>query len=120
MMKRSTFGQKKWACLKTVSSKSIRLITSGLWVIQVLVVHVLKFSMITVNTFGVALQVLLKKTVTVSSKSGTSYLCNTTVMLTARWSHYLSNQLIQVWALSVSLQFCKVFTQTMKSTYSKT
>lgn len=52
------------------------------------VVHVLKSSTITVSTSGVAVLAHLKKMVTVSSRSGTTYLCSSTVMLMARWNRY--------------------------------
>ncbi len=63
--------------------------------------------------------VRLKKTATVSSRSGTTYSCSLTVMLMARWNHYLNLLLIPVWVSSVFLQSCRAFTQTMKSMYSK-
>ncbi len=58
-------------------------ITSGQWVILVHVVHVLKFSLTTVITFGVVYLVLLKKMAIVSLKSGTTFSCSSIVLLMA-------------------------------------
>lgn len=50
--------------------------------IPALAVRVLRFSLITATTSGAALQDHRKKTATVTSRSGTSSLCNSTVSLT--------------------------------------
>src|SRR5690554_1240038 len=74
---------------------------SGQWAIPVLVAHVLKSSMITVNTSGVACLARLKKMATVSLKSGTTYSCSSTVLLMVYYTLFQHLLLIQVWALSV-------------------
>ncbi len=85
----------------------------------VLAVHVLKSSTTTVTTFGVDLQAHLRKMAIVSSKSGTTFSCSSTVMRMARWSRYLSRLWTRAWVLSVFPRSCKACTPTTKSTYSK-
>ena len=120
MMKPTTFGIKKsvfrqnvLSVLATTKARLMRRITSGKWVIQVLVVLVLKFSTIMVIIFGVALRVLLKRMVTAILKSGTSCSCNLTAMLTAQWRNFQNRLWIPVWGWNESVRYCNTSTPTM-------
>lgn len=106
------------SAIKKVARSSI-LTTSGRWVTLVLAAHVPKSSTTTVTTFGADLRVHLKKMAIVSSKSGTTFSCSSTVMRMARWSRYLSRLWTRAWVLSVFPRSCKACTPTTKSTYSK-
>lgn len=57
-----------------------------------------EFSLTMVITFGVVYQAHLKKTVTVSLKSGTTFSCSLIVLLMACFTLFLLRLLIQVWA----------------------
>lgn len=97
-IKRSVSLRSALFVLVITKARLMHQITSGQWVTQVLVVHVPKFSTITVSTFGGDLQVHLKKMVTVISKFGTWYSCNLTVKQTAQWKNYHVHLLIPGWA----------------------
>ena len=120
MMKPITFGIGKSvfrqnALFVSVITK-VRLmlrITSGKWVIPVLVVLVRRFSTIMAIIFGVGLRDLLKRMVTVILKSGTSCSCNLTAMLTAPWKNCQNRLWIPAWAWSESVRYCNTLTPTM-------
>ena len=75
---------KKSECLKIEFPVLVKKIISGQWVIPAPVARAQKCFMIMALRFGAALRVRRKKTVTVTSKSGTWCSCSITVRLMAR------------------------------------
>src|SRR5690606_15057763 len=104
--------------LVTTKAVNTHQITSGQWAIPVHVVHVLKSSLTTVSISGVACQARLKKMVTASLKSGTTFSCSSTVLRMVYYTLFQRLLWIQVWAWSVFLPFYSTSTQTTKLTYS--
>src|SRR5690606_32867228 len=104
--------------LVTTKAVNTHQITSGQWVTQVLVVHVLKSSLTMASTSGVAYRVFLKKRATVSLKSGITFSCSSTVLRMAYYTLFQHLLSTQGWAWSVFLPFYSTSTQTTKSIYS--